>query len=172
MKRIASFFITITAALGLSACAPEQPVQTPAPAPAKPTPAKAEAKPKEAYKKPVRMNGRGKIDSISLEEFFALHQSGEVMLYDARPAFFYNLGHIPGAVSLPVHKSDVDTPIHQQEAAIKAGLAKGGTIVVYCTSINCPDARSLAIHFSGFGYPVKIFSGGWDAWKNAGMPTE
>ncbi|MFT4176065.1 MAG: rhodanese-like domain-containing protein [Luteolibacter sp.] len=172
MKSRASLSLIAATALILGACAPQESRKTTAPTPAKPLPAKVEKKPETAYKKPVRMNGRGKIGSISLEEFFALHQADQVMLYDARPAFFYRLGHIPGAINLPVHNNDVDTPIHRQEAEIKAALAKGKTIVTYCTGITCPDARSLAIHFSGFGYPVKIFSGGWNAWKDAGMPTE
>ena len=34
------------------------------------------------------------------------------------------------------------------------------------------DARAVAMHLSGFGYPSSIFSGGWDAWADAGMPEE
>lgn len=147
-------------ALGLAACA-EAPKQ-PASKPSQPE------KPK--YVKPVRMNGRGKMTSISLEQFFQLQQSGKAVIYDARPAFFYSLGHIPGAISIP--KKDCDEAIHNREGEIKAALAAGKTIVVYCTSITCPDARTLANHISGFGYPASIFSGGWDEWKDAGLPTE
>jgi len=128
----------------------------------------AATKPK--YKKPVRMNGRGDVSSISLSDFFTLQQSGEAMIFDARPAFFYNLGHIPGASNLP--KSNCDEEIHKRETQINAALAEGKTIVVYCTNRMCPDARAVAIHLSGFGYPARIFSGGWDSWKEAGMPTE
>jgi rhodanese-related sulfurtransferase len=147
-------------ALVLSACADNTAVQ--------PAVSSTNAKPK--YKKPVRMNGRGEISSVSLEEFFALQQSGKVMIYDARPAFFYQIGHIPGAVSLP--KNDCDEKIAAREGEIKAALASGRKIITYCTSFTCPDARSLAMHISGFGYPVSVFSGGWDAWKDAGMPVE
>ena len=153
----------LATALGLMACA--EPAKETASA------ARSSAAPqKPAYKKPVRMNGRGKIDSISLEEFYTLRESGKAVVYDARPAIFYSLGHIAGANSLPLHGSD--EKIHAQETEIKKALAEGKSMVVYCTSRTCPDARSLAIHFSGFGYPVKIFSGGWDEWKAAGMPTE
>ena len=122
------------------------------------------------FKKKPRMNGRGELSSISLEEFFALQQSGEALIYDARPAFFYQLGHVPGALNLAV--ANCDEKINARESEIKGALAAGKTIVVYCTSLTCPDARSVAMHLSGFGYPAKIFSGGWDAWKDAGMPTE
>lgn len=116
------------------------------------------------------MNGRGDLSQISLEKFFSLQQSGKTLIYDARMAFFYELGHIPGAINLP--KNRCDEAIAARESEIKKALADGKTIVTYCSSMTCPDARTLAIHISGFGYPVTIFAGGWDAWKDAGMPTE
>ena len=164
MIRLRTSILPAALALALAACA--GPAKTaPTAAPEKPA---EPAKPK--YKKPVRMNGRGDLSSISLEQVFGLQQSGKAVIFDARPAFFYNLGHIPGAISLP--KSNCDEAIHNREAEIKAALAEGKTLIVYCTSITCPDARAVADHISGFGYPAAIFTGGWDAWKDAGMPTE
>ena len=116
------------------------------------------------------MNGRGDVSSISLEDFFLLQQSGKALIYDARPGFFYGLGHIPGAISLS--KNNCDEKIAAREDEIKSALVNGKTIVVYCTSLTCPDARAVANHISGFGHPAKIFSGGWEAWKDAGMPVE
>ena len=116
------------------------------------------------------MNGRGKVSSISLGDFFALQQSGKAVIFDARPAFFYSLGHIPGAINLP--KTHCDKAIATREPAIQAALAQGKTLIVYCSSITCPDARSVAMHLSGFGYPAKIFAGGWDEWRSANIPGE
>jgi hypothetical protein len=31
---------------------------------------------------------------------------------------------------------------------------------------------TVANHLSGFGYPAAVFAGGWDAWKNADLPSE
>ena len=114
------------------------------------------------------MNGRGEVSSISLTGFFALQQSGKALIFDARAAFFYQLGHIPGAINLP--KNHCDESIAARESEIKTALATGKSLIVYCSSITCPDARTVAIHISGFGYPVKIFSGGWEAWKEADLP--
>ena len=121
-------------------------------------------------KAPVRLNGRGEITSISLTDLFALQQSGEVLLYDARPRFFYSLGHIPGAISLP--KDGCDAEIDQREEEIKAAVAAKKRIVVYCTNLTCPDARTVAIHLSSFGYPSATLGGGWESWKESGLPTE
>lgn len=159
MNRLLTKLAIPVLALALVACA------TPAKEPSATT-----APEKPEFRKKPRMNGRGEVSSISLEEFHALKESGKVLIYDARPGFFYNLGHIPGAVSLP--KTNCDEKIAARESEIKAALADGKTIVVYCTSLTCPDARTVAIHISGFGHPASIFSGGWDAWKEAGMPTE
>lgn len=121
-------------------------------------------------KKPVRMNGRGKVSSISLTDCFTRQQNGEILLYDARPHFFYSLGRIPGAISLP--KENVDANILKHEAEIKAALAGGKTIVVYCTNLLCPDARTVANHLASFGYSSSTLTGGWESWKDAGLPTE
>lgn len=157
--------LVLVVALALGSCA--EPVGTSGTTPSAPVAADS-SKPK--YKKPVRMNGRGKMSSISFEDFFALHQSGKALIYDARPAFFYNISHIPGAINLP--RGTTDEQIAARESEIKKALAEGKTIVTYCTGYTCPDARTLADHISGFGHPVSIFSGGWHAWMEAEMPVE
>ncbi len=144
--------LTLAFAAGLASCA--QPV---AEAPA--------AKPK-----PVRMNGRGKVASISLSELFALQQSGEALIFDARHGFFHGLGHIPGAISLPTR--DCDAQITRRKTEIKAALAANKPIVVYCSNLRCPDARTVANHLAGFGYSSSVLSGGWDSWQESGLPSE
>ena len=156
--------LAATLLLGISSCV--QPVHQhmtdPPPAEKKQAPT--------APKKPVRMNGRGKITSISMEDLFTLQQSGKALIFDARPAFYYHLGHIPGAISLP--KSNCDAEIAKREEQIKNAIAAGKTVVVYCTSFTCPDARAVAIHLADFGYSSSTMPGGWDAWKESGLPTE
>lgn len=126
--------------------------------------------PKAKTKKPVRMNGRGEISSIPLEEMFALQGSGNALIFDARPGYLFHLGHIPGAESLP--KSDCENSIAKMEDRLKSAVTAGKPIIVYCSGLLCPDARTVAIHISGYGHPAKIFSGGYDAWKKAGLPTD
>lgn len=124
----------------------------------------------KAKPKPVRMNGRGKVSSISLTEFFPLQESGKVLLYDARPRFFFSLGHIPGAINLP--KDGCEPQIGKRESEIKVAIASKKTIVIYCTNLLCPDARAVATHLADHGYSSAVLSGGWETWKDSGMPTE
>jgi rhodanese-related sulfurtransferase len=137
-----------------------------APKPVPPQP-ELESTPEPKFKKPVRMNGRGQVTSISFDQFYPLHEAGKTLVFDARHPLFYRLGHIPGAINLPL--DDCDTAIHKRENEIKSALSEGKTIVVYCTGITCPDARSVARHISGFGHPASVFHGGWDAWSKAGL---
>lgn len=125
-------------------------------------------KPKDP--KPIRTISRGEISSISLEQFFALQQSGKALVFDARPGFFYHLGHIPGAIHLP--KKNRDYQIRNRQTEIKSALATGKIIIVYCSGRNCPDAMTVATQLSVFGHPAAVFSDGWDAWKDADMPSE
>jgi len=148
---------------GISSCAqPAREASANAPAETKETP--------PAPKKPVRMNGRGKVSSISISDLFTLQQSDKVLIFDARPHFFYSLGHIPGASSMP--KANCDVEIEKRDDEIKAALAAGKTIVVYCTNFLCPDARTVATHLASYGYSSSTLSGGWDSWKESGLPTE
>ena len=159
-------WLPLATAFAIAACADQSadvPRENPSASP-------AAAKVESDYKKPVRMNGRGKVSSISLEDFFVLHESGQAMVIDARPAIFHQFGHIPGAIHLP--PKNCDEAIAKREEEIKSAIAAGKTIVVYCSGFMCPDARTVAMHISGFGYPASVFSGGWDAWQEAGMPTE
>ena len=139
----------------------------PATAAIQPEPATKKNKPSET---PPEVKKRGKVSSISMEDFFALHSSGQALVFDTRPAFIYHLGHIPGAVHLP--RTGGDAAIQQQETAIKSALDAGKRIVAYCSGPSCPDAHTVAVHISGFGYPVSVFSGGWNAWQAADLPTE
>ncbi len=130
----------------------------------------AETSPGTAEIKKVGRNRHGDVSSISLEDFFILHQSGQALVFDARPGFFYHAGHIPGAINMP--KKGCDERIRKLDTTIRDATASGKTIIVYCSSMTCPDARTVAIHLSHFGHDAKIFHGGWRAWNDADMPTQ
>lgn len=159
-------WLTPVCAFAILSCA--EPPTEPASEKIAPSPS---AKPAQTLgKNPPRLHGRGKVSSISLEDFFALHQSNQVLVIDARPTLFHQLGHIPSALSIPSKSGEA--AITKHESQIKSAIADGKTLVVYCSGYLCSDARNVAMQISGFGYPSSVFSGGWDAWKDAGMPTE
>jgi 3-mercaptopyruvate sulfurtransferase SseA len=135
-------------------------------------PAPHAAKPAAAVtpKPPAPPIQRGSVKTITFEEFFALHQADKLLVLDARPSFFHNLGHIPGALSVP--RGSSAGSIRELDGQFRMALSAGKSIVTYCTGTTCPDARALATQISALGHPVSIFSAGWHAWKDAELPTE
>lgn len=113
---------------------------------------------------------RAPIESISFEDFFALHESGSLLLLDARPIYYYNEGHIPGAINF--HANQYLELIELKRPAIEQAIKAGKTVVIYCTGFGCRDARTLSRRLAFDQYPVSVFSGGWRDWKNSGLPVE
>lgn len=160
IRRWPTCFIAVLA-IGLVSCAKpvlQEPVKAP------PTPAVAQ---KPAPKPPAP---RGQVSSISMEQLFLLHQNGEVFLLDARPSFFYSLGHIQGAISMPSGGSAAHIKMREEE--IKTVLAAKKTIVLYCTNAACPDARAVAANLADAGYSSSVLVGGYESWKDSGLPVE
>jgi len=156
-----SIWFAVSVALAMVSCSPRE---------RQATVGKPEQSVKKTTSKPVRMNGRGKVTSVSLVQAFELQQSDKAFVIDARPMFFYGLGHLPGAVNFP--KANCDALIERHESEIKAALAANKTIVVYCTNLLCPDARTVATHLADYGYSSSVMDGGWESWKSSGLPTE
>jgi rhodanese-related sulfurtransferase len=156
------------AALGLSSCA-EQPRQAPVvtrTAPlvtdrAPPAPPPSEAAPARSA---------GKVTRIPLGTFSGIQQSGQVLIFDVRPAFHFGLGHIPGAINWPRGRFESQLAIH--EPRIASAAAAGIPVVLYCTDLACPDAREIATRLASRGHPVAVLEGGWEAWNAGGLPTE
>ena len=143
-----------------AACAPEPPHDAPAPA--------AEPEKPAAQKPPAQPQGG--VSSIGFDDFFLLHQQGKALVIDARPAYHYQLGHIPGALNLP--KESGEAAFDELNDTIKQALAENKTIVTYCSGVLCADARTVARRIARRGHDASIFSGGWNAWLDAGLPTE
>jgi len=110
----------------------------------------------------------GRVTRIALGDLFALQQSGEVLMYDVRPAFFHSLGHIPGSVNWPV--SAYAKQLAKRESEIRAAATVGRPVVLYCTDLACPDARNMATWLAARGHSTAVLEGGWDAWKTGGLP--
>lgn len=89
-----------------------------------------------------------------------LKEGANVKAIDVRAAADYAHGHIPGALSLP--KENWRKP---------TGLGKGKINVVYCYSQVCHLAAAAALEFAKKGFPVMELEGGFEAWKERGLPV-
>jgi len=83
---------------------------------------------------------------------------------DARRPEDYALGHLPGAVSLPVEEFDFYFPRSQ------ARLHPDSPLVIYCGGGECTLSHELADALTQMGFrQVHVLTGGIDAWRAAGL---
>ena len=187
MKRKFARWLAVAVGIGsLDGCAPEAagpgeraakataaaPVVKP-PGPAAARPAALEDLPSPENPAKARTEAAvpvGRVSRIDLAAFFALRETGQAVVYDVRPPLFYNLGHISGAVSFPGKAFERLYP--QEKPKMEAAVGRGQTVVLYCTDLKCPDAGVVARWLAELGHSVTIYTGGWEEWKNAGLPKE
>lgn len=105
---------------------------------------------------------------IAPENVLLLHRRKALFL-DARRSSVYADGHIPGARSLPVWESDIDTRV---KALYEEGLDQRAPIVAYCSGGNCEDSHMLAekLYMVGFDN-VLIYKDGFPDWQRRGLPV-
>jgi rhodanese-related sulfurtransferase len=108
----------------------------------------------------------GGLPAVSLKEAKEAHAKGDALFVDARDAAFYEEGHIPGALSLPVQDFEMVFP------RLKEQLLAAPRLITYCDSASCEMSVELTekLLFAGFNQ-VEIFTGGMQQWKAAGQPV-
>lgn len=102
---------------------------------------------------------------ITLAEAKKRFDEKTVVFVDARPQLFFQVGHIPKALSFPREEFEKNRDL--------APLLpyKENILIVYCSGIDCPDSSLLAAYLSKAGFRhLEIFEGGWPAWQEAGYP--
>ena len=87
------------------------------------------------------------------------------LFLDARPLDFYKMGHIPGALPLPLE--DFKTAFTQLEPTLRQRF----DIVVYCAGYGCDASHEVVRMLRERGVAAVILAEGWPAWTDAGYPT-
>lgn len=87
----------------------------------------------------------------------------DFVLLDVRGHAQFDLGHVPGAVSLP-HGKIIESKL--------AEWPKGTMFVTYCAGPHCNGAARGAIRLAKLGRPVKIMAGGVAGWIDEGFALE
>ena len=108
----------------------------------------------------------GGLPAVSLKQAKEAHESGDALFVDARDPEFFEQGHIPGAVSLPVRDFDSVFP------RLKGKLRAAPRIITYCDGASCETSVELTekLLFAGLEY-IEIFTGGIQQWQGAGQPV-
>lgn len=106
------------------------------------------------------VKGKGRnVPGIGLPDVKDALRDRSAVFVDARSSFFYEDGHLPGAINLPVSQV-IEGKI--------AGLPddRSAKLIVYCSGGDCEDSKTIARALTAGGYSnVSIYSGGWDEWS-------
>lgn len=98
--------------------------------------------------------------------------AGEVVVIDVREPGEFAQGHLPGAVNLP--RGVLEFQIHAHPAmacATAEPLSQPArAVLVYCLSGGRSALAADSLQRLGFS-DVRSLAGGFDAWRNAGLPT-
>jgi rhodanese-related sulfurtransferase len=97
------------------------------------------------------------------KEYFESHNS---VFIDSRHEFEFKLGHIRGAINVPLRE------INSQSGRLK-DIPKDKILIVYCDGADCNSSIELALKLMELKFTnVKIFFGGWQEWKEKNLPVE
>jgi rhodanese-related sulfurtransferase len=111
--------------------------------------------------------GAAQFRKISLAEARKRFDEKAAIFVDARASLFYQVGHIPGAISLPREEYEKRPDLTLLAAYRQKGL------VLYCNGKDCPDSAVLATYLTKKGFlRVEVFEGGFPEWQEAGYPDE
>lgn len=101
------------------------------------------------------------IPEISLAEMQKIVDDQSTPIFDARYVRDYNLGTIPGAMSLSINSS-----LTERQQLMQSIDDKSKRIVVFCQSAGCGYADEVAqfLKFNGYNNVV-IYRGGYREWK-------
>lgn len=103
--------------------------------------------------------------TISSIDLIKLLNNDEVIIIDAREKVFYELGHIPNAINIPL--SDFD----RYYQSLKENLLTGSKIIVYCARPSCLDSQKMAEKLYSLNHKnVLVYKEGYEGYKNSSQP--
>jgi rhodanese-related sulfurtransferase/DNA-binding transcriptional ArsR family regulator len=104
---------------------------------------------------------RDSLEPISRKELLKKSRAGEVTVFDVRPPDEFALGHVRGAVNVPLRE-------------LKARLAQFDPlqeIVAYCRSHYCVLSYEAVATLRKRGFKVRRLEEGFPEWRAAGLPV-
>jgi len=109
------------------------------------------------------------VASISVDEALELVDGGDAVFVDVRERAEHAAGAIAGAVAAPrgflEFVADPASPMHN------AALSSGKRLVIYCASGGRSALAAKTLQDMGYS-GVANLTGGFQAWTEAGGPTE
>ena len=107
-------------------------------------------------------NDRDSLEPVSRKELLRRSKDGLVTVLDVRPSEEYEVGHIPGALNVPLDE------IKKQLAM----LPKEQEIIAYCRGEYCVLAFEAVAALRKKGFTARRLEEGYPEWKAAGLQVE
>ena len=105
---------------------------------------------------------RDSLDPISREELLERSRRGLVTVLDVRPADEFAMGHLPGALNIPLEALDAQL----------ARFHPDQEIVAYCRGAYCVLSFEAVAALRARGFNARRLEDGLPEWKAAGFPVE
>ena len=105
---------------------------------------------------------RDELEPVPASELVTRLREGTVVLLDVRPEDEYGLGHLPGALNIPLR--ELETRL--------AELPRDHEIVAYCRGPYCVLSFEAVAALRAHGFNVRRFEDGFPEWKAAGLAIE
>ena len=105
---------------------------------------------------------RDSLEPVSRSELARRVKSGRVLVLDVRPQDEFALGHLPGALNIPLGE-------------LKRRLADLGShreIVAYCRGPYCVLSYEAVASLRARGFRARRLEDGFPEWRAAGLPVE
>jgi ArsR family transcriptional regulator len=105
---------------------------------------------------------RDSFEPVSREALLERLRDGSATVLDVRPEDEFALGHVPGAISIPL--ADLDRRL--------ADLSREQEIVAYCRGAYCVLSFEAVAALRARGFKVRRLQDGFPEWRVAGLPVE
>lgn len=102
------------------------------------------------------------LNAVTLDELESMIYTGDVMLMDVRPSTEYKLGHITGAVSVPMNEL----------LCCLRDFSKEKEIIAYCRGPFCVLADEAVKVLTENGFKVRRLNEGYPEWKVKSLHQE
>lgn len=105
---------------------------------------------------------RDSFEPVSRKELLKRSRAGAVTILDVRPADEYALGHLPGAVNIPLRALE----------SRLSELRRASEIVAYCRGPYCVLSYEAVAALRKRGFNARRLEDGFPEWRAAGLPFD
>jgi rhodanese-related sulfurtransferase/biotin operon repressor len=106
-------------------------------------------------------HNRDSLEPISRAELLQRSRAGQVIVLDVRPEDEFALGHLPGAISIPLHNLEMRL----------AEFDPAQEIIAYCRGPYCVLSYEAIAVLRARGFKARRLEDGLPEWRAAGLPV-